>query len=317
MISRLYLAWIVIALTVGGCGKSEKGGPSENATTGSFELVADEVLKPVIDSLVTGFMSENPLAKVTVKYVSAGEAVRELLNKQARAIIIDRALTPQERAAAALDSVSLPALAIAADGIGCIVSKNNPLAAIRMSDLRKIISGEMKSWSEMAKPIVEPGDRINGTITKIFPAYPSSIEFQLDSILMGPAKLTGGQDTRFASADSTFRAVAQDAGAIGFVGSAWIHWFSAHGDSGTKVLPIIPADSSSRGVTEPILLHMAYVYEGLYPLVTPVNGYSTEGLNTVPRGFLSYAMTAHGQVVFKNFDVLPKTQIIHLVAQKP
>ena len=316
MTARNSLGLLLLVVHLAACGKSEKTETSENATTGAFELVADEALKPVIDSLAVGFMAENPNAKVIVKYVSAGEAVRELLNKQARAIIIDRALTPQEQAAVTQDSVSLPALTIAEDGIGCIVSRNNPLAAIKLSDLRKIVSGEMKSWSELEKPIVEPGDKISGTITKVFSEYPSSIEYQLDSILMGPGKQTDGHVMRFASTDSIVRLVKKDPAAIGFIGSAWKHWFEVHGDSSVKVLAVIPADSSSRGLTEPIILHMAYVYEGLYPLVTPVNGYSFEVLNTVPRGFLSYALAAHGQMVFKNFDVLPKTQIIHLVPQK-
>ncbi len=322
MISRSSLL-LLAAILSAGCGKKESVPESETATSGTFELVADETLKPVIDSLVTGFMTESPDAHVTVKYVSAAEAIRELLNKKARAIIIARGLDASERGIITQDSISLPELTIAEDGIGCIVSKRNPLAAMRQSDLRKIIRGEIASWDAIEKPIVEPGAKLTGVITMTLPQYPSSTEYVLDSMYIGPfhpdprAKYKDfGQRMRFGSSDSVIAYVSSHPDAIGFIGSAWKHWLDASGDTGIKVLPVIPADSSSRGVTEPIMLHMAYVYEKLYPLVTPVSGFSFEAPNTVPRGMLSYAMTAHGQMVFKNFDVLPKTQIIRLVPRK-
>jgi ABC-type phosphate transport system substrate-binding protein len=321
MKARSFVLGLVLVLLASGCGKQESSQSSETATSGSFELVADETLKPALDSLIVGFMSESPNAKVTVKYVSAAEAVRELLNKQARAVIIARGLTPSERAVIAQDSVTLPDFAIAEDGIGCIISSKNPLAAMRLSDLRKIARGDVGSWDGIVKPIVEPGPAVSGPIEMIFPAYPSSTEYVLDSMFVGAVMLDGnnkigGHPMRFSSSDSVIAYVQGHPNSIGFIGSAWKHMLDVEGDSGIKVLPIIPADSSSRGVTEPILLHMAYIYEGLYPLVTPVNGFSFEAPNTVPQGLLSYAMTAHGQMVFKNFDVLPKTQIIHLVPPK-
>jgi hypothetical protein len=121
---------------------------------------------------------------------------------------------------------------------------------------------------------------------------------------------------RFSTTDSIVAYVAAHPKSIGFIGSAWNHMLESKNDSTVKVLPLIPADSSSRGLIEPVLLHMGYIAEGLYPLVTKVNGYSFEVPNTLPRGLLAYASNAHGQTVFKNFDVLPATQPIRLVPSK-
>ena len=75
--SKRIIPTILLALVIlASCGKQENTATSETATSGSFQLVADEVLKPAIDSLVTGFLIENPGATVTVKYTSATEAVR-------------------------------------------------------------------------------------------------------------------------------------------------------------------------------------------------------------------------------------------------
>jgi hypothetical protein len=61
------------------------------------------------------------------------------------------------------------------------------------------------------------------------------------------------------------------------------------------------------------MLHLAYVLQGLYPLTSRICAYTTEVPNTLPRGFLAYAMSADGQRVFLNYDLLPKTQILKLV----
>ncbi|HET6400998.1 MAG TPA: substrate-binding domain-containing protein [Candidatus Kapabacteria bacterium] len=312
---------IVLVPLLTGCGKQGNVPQTETATTGNFQLVADEVLKPVTDSLVAGFMLENPDAKITVKYTSATEAVRELLNHDARAILIDRSLTSEERTILQQDSVTLPAYKLAEDGIGVIVANHNPLDAIAKSDLAKIMSGTISNWSSLARPVfrgasAKPGkvtDKMEGPITVALPAYPSSVEYVLDSILLKGAQTKAARVLRFTTSDSIIQFVRHSPDAIGFIGSAWDNTLTESNDTSVRTLPVMPADSSSRGLIEPVLLNMAYVAEGLYPLVTTVDGYSFEVPNTIPRGFLAYAATAHGQIVFKNFNVLPITQPIKIM----
>ncbi len=310
----LFLSLLCLALAA--CGKQQHVPQSESATSGHFQLVADEVLKPAVDSLVAGFMQENPDVTISVKYTSATEAVRELLNHQARAILIDRGLTPIERGILAKDSIQLPAFKLALDGIGVLVSQKNPLDAIAKSDLVRIMSGKIANWSGLVRPVPDKanaGRKIAGEITVALPAYPSSIEFALDSILLADSGTTAAHVFRFSTSDSIIGYVRQNPNAIGFISSAWYHELTASNDTSVKALPVEPADLSSEGLIEPVLLNMAYVAEGLYPLATPVTAYSFDVPDTPPRGFLAYAATAHGQIVFKNFDVLPTTQPIRIV----
>jgi phosphate transport system substrate-binding protein len=303
-------------MLLGSCGKGDDTSSRETATSGSFQLVADEVLKPVVDSLIQGFTIENSVAKITVKYTSAAEAVRELLNHDTRAILIDRRLTPAELAILQQDSTTLPIYKLAEDGIGVIVAARNPLDAIAKSDLVKIMRGSISNWSALARKSGASGGTMEGTITVALPAYPSSVEYVLDSVLLGGAQTSAMHVLRFTTSDSILAFVRHSPNAIGFIGSAWDNTLTVSGDTGLKTLPVMPADSSSRGLTEPVLLNMAYVAEGLYPLVMRVNGYSFEVPNTIPRGFLAYAATAHGQTVFKNFNVLPITQPIRIMRSK-
>lgn len=297
------LSVLCVVLVLSSCEKTEQQSQSETATNGSFELVADEVLKPVIDSLVQGFMIESPTAKVTVKYVSAGEAVRQLMNHQARAVIIDRFLTPQERSVLAKDSVTLPEFKMAEDGIGVITS---------VADIGHIGNVEhlthIRNLFEKAHPSQEDEE-------KVFPAYPSSIEYVLDSI--AGADETGGLVRRFQSTDSLISYVGSEENRIGFVSSCWKHRLEdIEQNKDVGFLAVIPHDLSSQGISEPVMLHIAYIAEKAYPLTTMVMGYTQEPPNTVPRGFFAYCMTAHGQTTFKNFGILPKTQPLRLVPAK-
>lgn len=317
IIRKSTLALLLLVIATLGCSKSDTANNQnfESATTGNLEIVADEALRPTMDSLVIGFMSENPKAKITVRYESAGEAIKELLEQKARLVVVSRFLTKYEQDALQQSKVTLPEYDIAQDALACIVSSSNPLASLSMFDLRKIVRNEAKSWSDL-KTSEMLGAKSNAPVTRVIGPVSSSAETLLDSLFLEPNQMQAGTIARYATTDSIIARVRSSEGAIGFISSSWKHWLDARGDSSVKVIPLIPGDSVSALTAKPIIPHMAYVYQGLYPLTSRVNGYSFESPNTLPRGFLAYATTAHGQTVFKNFDVLPRTQIVKIVPSK-
>jgi phosphate transport system substrate-binding protein len=313
----VYFLLLVLLGVSFGCTKKSKQNDAnyESATVGSFELLADEALRPAVDSLVQGFMAENPKAKITVKYVSSGEAIQALLGQKARLVIVSRFLNKVEHDALNQAKVTLPEYDIAQDGLACIVSSSSSLDAISMVDLRKIVRNEAKNWSELSTSEFVGGKK-DGAIKRVIGPPGSTSEYLLDSLFLDPNQLQQGNVERFVTSDSIIARVRGDQHAIGFIGSAWRHWLDARKDSSVKVIPVIPGDSAGAAISKPIALHMAYVYQGLYPLTTRVNGYTFESPNTLPRGFIAYATTAHGQTVFKNFEVLPRTQIIKIIPSK-
>jgi phosphate transport system substrate-binding protein len=322
--SKYFLLLLLVFLF--SCGKPDPSETNtETATNGTLEVVADEQLRPAVDSLVKGFIAENPQAKLTVRYETSGQAIQDLLSQKARIILISRFLSPEARELVKKNNLVLPEYDIAEDAVACIVASTNPLESISMGDLKRITRNETTKWSAV--------QHYTGTLPaksslhRIMGPYSSSIEFLLDSLFLDPHAMQKGDILRFSSTDSVIAAVQKDPSAIGFISAAWLHQALESNSTGTgdtanshnpgiKALSIIPADSSVSGVTKPIMLHLAYIYQGLYPLTSRVNGYSFENPNSLPRGFLAYAMTAHGQAIFKNFDVLPRTQIIKLVPSK-
>jgi phosphate transport system substrate-binding protein len=314
--SRIHLLLFGCLLTIG-CGKTTENPSEENATTGKLEIVADEQLRPAMDSLVNGFMQENPKAKITVKYETSGEAMQDLLAQKSRLIIISRFLSAEARTLLDQNKLMLPEYDMAEDALAIVVNPQSHLGALAMSDLGRIVRGETKLWSELkfSKPLT--GTTIEaGPIELAESPRSSSSEFLLDSLFLRSGEFQKGKIARFGTSDSIAWYVKSHPNAIGIVGAAWAHNYSSGADSSLHVSYIIPADSSSKGLTEPILLHLSNIFQGLYPLTLRVNGYTFENPNTLPRGFLAYAMTAHGQTVFKNFNILPRTQQIKLVPSK-
>ncbi len=284
LISFCLASFIIFA----GCNKNKGGETPDTATSGSFELVADEALKPVIDSLVTGFNLQTPNAKLTVRYKTATEALDELLGHQTRLVLIARPLSTKEHDVLTQQKLELIEADIAQNAIGCIVSSKNPLKDISMDSLRSLLQ-----------------DKDKNTI-RISSSYLSSTEFALDSIL-SLDKFQEGRIVRYQTSDSIISRISNDEHAIGFVDASWLKFYSNSGDSSFRVLRI------SQAGGRPMMLHLAYVLQGLYPLTSRICGYTTEVPNTLPRGFLAYAMSAEGQRVFFNYDLLPKTQILKLI----
>jgi phosphate transport system substrate-binding protein len=272
-----------------GCEKTKQGEVlSDSATSGTFELVADETLKPAIDSLVFGFNTETPNAKVTVRYKNATEALDDLVQGKARLVLIARPLSTKENALLASQKIELTDADVAENAIGCIVNAKNPLHVISMDSLQRIIEDKDKN------------------ITRISSSYLSSTEFALDSIFK-MEKFQEGRIVRYETSDSIIGRIRKDEHSIGFISASWLKRLSNSGDSSIRALKI-------SGVSDrPIMLHLAYILQKIYPLTSRICAYTTEVPNTLPRGFLAYAMSADGQRVFLNYDLLPKTQILKLV----
>ncbi len=291
--SQLRLLLFFIVFIICACGnKDKKVVVSDSATSGAFELIADENLKPVIDSLVTGFNTQTPNAKVTVHYTSSIEALDELLSRKARLIIIGRPMTIIERKLLDSAHIDLPEFDIALSSIAVITSSLNASTMVSFDRLQHVATGKTET------PYYST-------------THLSTTETVFDSIFSLQGKFLLGNVKRFQTTDSVIASVRANISSIGFISSSWAHYLRSSVDTTIKTLPITTEKSD-----KPVMLHPAYIYQGLYPLTSRVCGYTFEVPNSIPRGFLAYVMSPEGQRVFLNYDVLPRTQIIKLVPLK-
>jgi phosphate transport system substrate-binding protein len=284
---------LLLFFYLAGCNKTRQGElPPDTATSGSFELLADETLRPVIDSLVYGFNTQTPNAKVTVRYKNATEALDELIQGRVRLVLIGRPLSTKERQVLANQKIELTEAEVAVNAIGCIVNSKSHLESINMDSLKNLINYELV------------GNSSRKNFIRVSSSYLSSTEWILDSIFQR-SKYQEGEIARYQTTDSIINRVKNLENAIGFVNASWLKKYQ--NDSSIRILKI--SGTSDRA----IMMHPAYILQGLYPLTSTVCAYTTEVPNTLPRGFLAYAMSSDGQRIFLNYDLLPKTQILKLV----
>lgn len=315
MIIRRYLFLLALCSLFVSCKNDADEAQLETATAGTFEFTADEELRPALDSLIQGFMLENPKTKISIKYTSAGEAIEALLNEKSRLAIVARFLTPLEQELLKQNGLTLPEYEVAQNAVAVIVSENNPINTLSMKDLRALIRNEAKNWVDL-KNSEFLGSRPAGFVTKVLPPYYSGTEHLLDSVFLDAKTYQQGSIRRFVTSDSIIKYVAANPHTIGFISAPWLDQLQKSGDSSVKAVSIMPDDSNTKMSDEPIMLHLAYIHQGLYPLTNRVNAYSFDSPNTLPRGLIAYMTTAHGQIVFKNHGVLPRTQIIRIVPNK-
>lgn len=288
-----YLVCAVLLWTLSSCSKPEEKATLDSPTTGAFELAADEAIRPVIDSLVAGFNAQYTDAKVTVKYMNATEALDAVLQRKARLALVGRPLTSKERASLASQKVELPEYEIALNPLAVIVKKENTMSSLSLDEIRDDLTGAKQNLS------------------KAMTSNLSGVEAILDSIFLSDTGSVKGKSVRFSRTDSVIMHVGSNDGVLGFVSSCWLS-----GSPSVKPLEITIPDSTSTSGEKNIMLHLAYVYQQLYPLVSRVCGYTQEPPNSLPRGFLVYAMTSPGQKIFLDNFMLPRTQIIKLVPAK-
>src|SRR5690349_24704978 len=80
------------------CSSNKKGPvpPQETTTSGTIHISVDESFKPVIDSQIQVFESQNPNAHIIVHYKPEADCLRDLNVDSIRMVIVTRGLTEAE-----------------------------------------------------------------------------------------------------------------------------------------------------------------------------------------------------------------------------
>src|SRR5262249_43910285 len=89
------LAIIGLAVGISSCGSGQQSD-YDTTTSGLIHISVDESFKPVIDSQIKVFESQNPAAKIIVHYKPEAECLRDLNVDSIRMVIVTRGLNETE-----------------------------------------------------------------------------------------------------------------------------------------------------------------------------------------------------------------------------
>ena len=190
---------------------------SETGTSGEIYITVDESLLPIIEAEIEQFQGLYPNASVHPLYMPGEEAIRTMLTGDSiRLAIATRKLTEEEEEILESKTIAPRHSQIFTEGVTLISHKENNVKDLTRDDLRKILLGDHKSWTDIS------GSNLKNEIRIVFDhAASGTIRFLKDSVLIGQ---NIRQDNVYAlkSSPSVLEYVAENTNSIGVIGVSWI-----------------------------------------------------------------------------------------------
>ena len=289
------------------CNTSPKE-KQDTPTSGVIRISADETFAPIIQQEIDVFESTYPDAGIVPEYVSEVEAITMLIRDSVRLAVTTRSLTKEEEAALNSKKLFPKTVKIATDGIALIINKQNPDSLIRVSDIRKILTGEITDWNQ-----IYPKSNL-GKIQLVFDnANSSTVRFAIDSICQGKPL---SPDLRAQKSNSgVIDYVAQDQNAIGVIGASWIGNKSdtTNLSFSDKITVMNVTADDVATLANSYKPYQAYLEKGTYPLTRDVYIIVTDPRSGLPTGFTTFVSSDKGQRIILKAGMVPATQAIRIV----
>jgi len=287
------------------CTETDKHGRSlDTPTSGSITVAADESLRPLIDAEIAAFEGIYTKANINVIYTSEREAIEDLLSDSARCVIVTRRLDSDEMQILTDQKVKGMHRTVAKGAVALIVNKQNPDTLIRLEDLRKILSGETKSWKTPQSSHAPLGievvfDQPNAGI----------IQYLRDSLHLFGDKLP---ENFFAvnGNKEVVEYISRNPQALGLIDVSWISDSDDSTANSFLNTVCVVGISTDSVFYQP---YQAYVAQGQYPLSREVIVISREARTGLASGFLSFIASDKGQRVVLKSGLVPATMPIRII----
>lgn len=307
MMHSFHILLLGMCLLVVSCQDRTKGH-QDSPTSGTVKIAIDETLIPIITNEIDVFESIYTTAGIFGIPCPEVDAFNLLLKDSVRMIIASRKLTAVEEEYFKNKTIFPKQAKIAVDAVAFIVNKENQDTLITAGELRKILTGKVKSWNEL-----NPGSQL-GDINVIFDHPRSSTaQYAVTEICKGQAL---SPDLSALSTNSAvLDYVAQTPDAIGIIG---VNWISDHSDSSCmgflekiKVVAVSREETATKDNSfQP---YQAYLATGQYPFTRDIYAIVADPRVGLTSGFTSFLTSDRGQRIILKSGILPATQPMRLI----
>lgn len=273
-------------------GQKSKPVPSDTRKSGTITISVDESFKPVIDSHILVFESDNSVnsaKKINVQYKPEAACLEDLMNDSVRMVIVARAISPAEKQMI-MDSMQVVTtqMTMAYDAVAVIVHPDSEFKQFTMGELKQVLTGKFK------KNLIPVFDGLRAT---------STISFIIDSVLRGDS-LTK-QAVAANTSEQVIEYVARTKDAIGFLGVSWVGNPEDPKQESflTKVdMALLQSRDDSTDFIKP---WQANIYTGRYPMTRRIVYILKETHSGLGHGFADFMLGERGQLIFKRSYLLP------------
>jgi len=296
---RLLFIATLLSVVLSSCEESpKKGDPAyENELRGSVEILCDEAVFPLIASVKPTYDSAFPDAEVTLRSVTAREAIEQLLTGNAKGIILGRQLLPREDSLIKAYKLQFPDMyAFAFDAVVFSAPVKAAIPdTVNLRDVQQFFRGETESnpFGNSNPPVYFPGTQS------------STYSHFLQYITQGTAPKRALRGV--ATSDSVIMMAKQNNG----IGLSLLS--RTLRDSTLKNIRIGFYDSAGKYIA-PRIVHQANIVRDYYPLEMPIIGILQQNRPKLAYGFFTYlSKEAKIQRQFNAAGIVPGFATIHLI----
>ncbi len=308
----IYTIAILVAIPIlFACKDDKKKKPRDTISSGIITLCADESFEPIIEQEILVFESLYPDAHIIPIYTDEVDVINRFLQDSVRMAIATRQLSEAEKNSMKQRNFMIREIRIAVDGIALITNKENPDTLITLSNLKKILTGEIDSWKQL-----NPTSNA-GKLQLVFDnPNSSSVRFAIDSICKGDSlspNLTAQQTNK-----GVIDFVSKNQGAIGVIGVSWIGDKSDSTNltflDNVRVMSVSTEDTATpENSYKP---YQAYIQLQKYPLKRNIYILLNNTHNGLAVGFSTFMASDKGQRIILKAGILPATQPVRAVKIK-
>jgi len=307
-INYLPLLFLASFLFIVSCQTKNKDGQTDTYTAGVIKISVDESFKPIIQEELDVFEAQFPNAGIVPKYTDEVEAINDLLKDSVRVAIVTRGLSKAEEDFMKSKKFAPKSYKLATDAIALISNNQNPDSIITVSEIRSILTGEIKNWKD-----IYPTSKL-GKITVVFDNPNSStIRYAIDSICNGKplSKELNAQKTN----TDVINFVSQTPGSIGVIG---VNWLGNTSDTtnlsfNKKIRVMAVSNEAVATIENSYKPFQAYLFYGYYPLTRSVYIILNDPRGALPSGLTSFLTSDRGQRIILKSGLVPATQPIRIV----
>lgn len=278
-----YLVLITALAIMTGCGRSCRT-ERETPVKGNATVLVDETILPMIKSQAQVFNHTYPLATINLAEYPEQQASSLLMNDSAaRMAVLTRPMTEAEEEWYRSANITPRVTALAFDGIALITNAQSVDTMISTQTIREILRGEKNGYTFVF-------DNPASSIVRFMKSFA-----EVDSLANSYAMKTNPEVIEY---------VANNAGAIGFVGSNWLFEPDSTFRGNLQKIRMVAVGDDTDGYFLPNQNHIA---EGWYPFTRRIYLVNLQGSTGLGLGFAAFIIGEIGQRIALISGVVPVT----------
>lgn len=306
---KIHAGWLVVVcvLYLLSCNNQQQNTPTqETAISGTANVLVDNQILELLAPSKKLYDEANPKAQISYKRIGADNAVSELLQHNARAIIVSRDWLPNEAEEILTErgAEGYPRTQLATDALVFFTSKQFPYDTMNADHIRKwFVSGSfpMKGYPKLQHPP-----------KAVVPGASSSVYGNIINVVLNGKLPSSSMLTSLSTTDSVRTAVRNNSNLIGLG-----YLSQLNKDTTVKMLRLSWTDSTGM-YEHPRPVHQGYVVQGLYPFPVPVWFVLRDKPNNynLPSGLMMFlARDGKAQRTFLDAGIVPAFAKIELILQ--